>query len=156
MPAAPASTQARALSRVTPPRAKTGILCRHASRKAAIPATRAVGASRFSKTGAKTAKSVPSDAARATSAEEWHEIPMMGASGSRAPRVHTLRTSSGEMSSERRCTPSAPLAIATSVRELMSRRVLTLALGQGFSRTTRTAACARISSSRVGRSFSRN
>src|SRR5215831_13541165 len=73
IPAAPASRQDVAFSSLTPPRASTGILDLHASRRISRPAGRVSGWSLFSNTGAKTAKSAPSDAARRTSAWVWQE-----------------------------------------------------------------------------------
>ena len=62
-----AATHARAFSRVTPPRASTLIGCSQAVRRPPSPTG---DEPCFSNTGAKTAKSAPSAAARATSAGE--------------------------------------------------------------------------------------
>src|ERR1035437_3264170 len=67
-PAAPAVRHEAAFSRLTPPRASTGIFARQASRKAARPAGWVPGACLFPNTGAKTAKSAASDSARKISA----------------------------------------------------------------------------------------
>jgi len=158
MPAAPASRQARAFLSVMPPKARTGILCRQASRSPSRPAGLAPGTSFFSKTGAKTAKSALSEAARSTSAAEWQETLTSGWAGG-VGCVQIFRTSDGEISSARKCTPSAPHAAATSVRELIRTRVAGSRFSvpdREFSRMIRTAVWARASSSRVERSFSRN
>ena len=171
MPAAPASRHMARFARVTPPRAKTGILCRQACRRVSRPEVDLRGESRFSNTGATVAKSAPASAARATSPAVWQEtttvrwaggIALAGseAEGERAaPRFQIRRTSDGEMSSERRCTPPAPTAKATSVRELINRWVPGSrfpVFRRAFSSTTCTAAPARASSSRAGKSFSRS
>src|ERR1035438_2904349 len=66
------------------------------------------------------------------------------------------RTWEAGMSSERRCTPSAPAASATSVRELTSRRVLPIRLSVRNCWMTWAASRARVSSSRALKSFSRS
>lgn len=70
MPAAPACVQERAFCRVIPPRARTGIGARQASRRALRPVGSTAGASFFSKTGAKIARVAWFAAAAATSCGE--------------------------------------------------------------------------------------
>ena len=128
------------VARVIPPRRGPESSQRQASRSA----TRPVGcASFFSKTGAKTAKVAALAAAwvlllgsdrRLRSGEicgeSWRAEPALSLSKGvpaphgPAPHCHTVLTSCGEMSAERRWTPSARAASATSVRELIRRAVL--------------------------------
>ncbi len=164
MPAAPASRQSEVFCSETPPRARTGIGARQAWRSVAMPAGAWAGEWAFSKTGAKTAKSALFVAACITSSAEWQEMAIKGDSGAflriraTVALVQMFLTSVGVMSLDRRWTPCAPTAIATSARELMRRAVLSgrSPVASLASRMTRTASSASVSSSRAGRSFSRS
>ena len=129
MPAAPAAMHERAFSRVTPPRARTGILARQDWRRFSSPASWDAGRSFFSKIGAKRARVAWFRAAWDTSCGEWQETEISGSGGeisrARAPAPHfqAVRTSCGVRSLAGRWTPAAFTANAMSVRELIRRAV---------------------------------
>jgi len=140
-----------AFSRVMPPSAQTGIGGCAASARWQIPRN-CSSPSRFadplfSNTGPNTAKFAPCASAPATSAPECAETPI---TGSPLPARATIdRTSLADKSPAGKCTPCAPQASATSVRELMSSCV----------REPPSAAIAFIansSSARLSKSFSRS